>query len=205
MGGIDSYYRIAESHALPYDNGNGKGTAIGYDKICSVGYNHFPDPDGSGIAEYNGHKVHHIDGYYLYITHVHGPWATGEIIKNDLTTQSCYIGRLGSYYVVAGTLREVFDRLRKRATKRRGNIEDIAQVFCEAFPDPDKEYKWGDMLFVHSLHPYSCEQGRTRWTNTVGYGKEDRSTVWNFLEVADNSIAQNLIRRIKEKYISNNF
>lgn len=202
MGGIDTYFKRTEPYSLPYRNGVGKGSALGsHGSNCAVSCEVDYDCDGSGILNFNGRDVHFIDGYWVVITHVRGPWATGEIIKNDLTTQPCYIGRVGGHYAVAGTLKEVYDTLRETVTSRKGNLEDIADVFVEAFPDLDKEYKWGDMLFVHSLHPYSCEQGRTNWSRMVGRQKTDMVTVREFLDVAEDSVARALIRTIKEKYM----
>jgi hypothetical protein len=101
MDRIENYITVQSPYVAPYENHYGYGTAIGCGDIQGCGRactstQPKGEEKGTDIISFNNHQVHCLNGYMLYITHIREPWAIGEIIKNDLTTQTCYIGKINN-------------------------------------------------------------------------------------------------------------
>ena len=114
---IKEYLSEDEIIQTPYTNHIGSGNIIGSGDSSGKGtcFTYKPrkeDYKGSDILSYNGNKVYFIDGYSLYFTHIHKPWASAKIIKNDLTTQDCYVGKTDEkfyqYTIIDEATRERF-------------------------------------------------------------------------------------------------
>lgn len=176
---IEEYLNVKDDIKEPYENHYGHGDNMGY---CSndgrgrafVSYDVKDNFTGKDILSFNENKLYMINDYLLYITNVHKPWANGEIIKNDLTTQSCYIGRINDKFVISDSLRNAIEELRNVIHKTEDNEKDMAQAFVIAHPCYDKEYNWNEMISWHSIVRETCANGRKNFSEF--YGKTNKST-----------------------------
>jgi hypothetical protein len=142
---VKEYLKTREIPVEPYINHYGHGDSMGYCDIKNHGrafvfYDRKDNYNGKDILSINGNKLNMINGYLVNITNIHEPWANAEIIKNDLTTQSCYIGRVNDIFVISDSIRNAIDELREIIKDTNDNEKDVAKAFVIAHPDYDKEY-----------------------------------------------------------------
>ena len=206
---IEDYLNIDRNNKEPYNNGFGYGSSIGSGNMfgkgfCSIDYNIKENYNGSDITSYNGYKTYFINGYTLYIEHIREPWAIGRIIKNDLTTQKCYLGRINNHIVVGGSIREVIELLRESISKNKDNENDIAKTFVLAHPDYNKKYNWGEMLTWHALTYYSCADGRRKFSKLAGKTEDSMETPKELIKYMKNSISKRLAEKIEKLYNKEN-
>lgn len=207
--GVKEYLSTSSSfYQSPYMNHRGDGSSIGggdeYGNgraFVSVKTN--DDYKGSSIISYNDHDVYFVNGYVLYITNIHEPWANAEIIKNDLTTQSCYIGKINNNVIVGSTLKEVFNELKQRIKKSNDNEQDVAQAFFISHPDYNKEYNWDEMVFWHSLINTSCSDGRRNFTHKFNKNSSSVATPKELIEFMKSGSTKSLALKMEELYLNN--
>ena len=102
-----------------YGSGYGPGYGVGYGSSfgdgsgSGAGYgSNFGDGDGSGygygdgIVEYNHQKVYKIDGVSTIIDSVHGNYANGKILRDDLTVRECFIAKCGNFFAHGETIKQ---------------------------------------------------------------------------------------------------
>lgn len=202
---IEEYLEISELPITPYTNHNGSGVIVGagdeYGKGIAYTYRINNGNDvKQDILSYNGHKVYIINGVMLYITHIHKPWACAKIIKNDLTTQDSYIGKINNHIVIADTIREALDYLRDKINLSNDNDYDIAQAFVYAHPDYEKQYDWEEMVFWHSLSEFSCQSGRQKFSNNAHKTKGSTATPKELISFMKKSRAANIANIMEMLY-----
>lgn len=206
-GRIKKYLQVDEFIATPYTNHVGRGHQIGSgDKFGKgSGASYVPrknDYNGSDILSFNNHQVYIIDGYLLYITHIRQPWALAKIIKNDLTTQDCYVGKINNNVVVAKTIREALELLRQKIGKSDDNNYDIAQAFVYAHPEYEKEYDWDEMVMWHSLDRTSCLDGRRRFSMHANKEAGSTATPKELIHIMKQSKAAGIAIIMEQLYLS---
>lgn len=193
----------------PYPNHYGYGSVMGFCDENGKGRaftSNIPQTEynGSSIASYNGKKTYFINGYVVRIVHVHGPWAMGEIINNDLTTQTCYLAKVNNNFVVAGSLREVLEEMRNRISSSINIYKDMAQAFLLAHPEYEKEYDWDEMVAWHSLEPTSCIDGRRRFTALANKKSGDKGTPKELISFMKQSPSKNIAIEMERLYLNKN-
>ena len=203
---IEEYLKIKDDIIEPYENHYGHGCSMGFcDKnFCGrafVSYETNDDFNGKDILEYNGNKLYTLNDYLLYITNVHEPWANGEIIKNDLTTQSCYIGRINDIFVIESSIRDAIDEFRNIINKTSNNEKDVAKAFVIAHPCYDKEYDWEEMVFWHSIISTSCAEGRKDFSFSNHKKPGSKSTPRELVQMMKNYGVYSLSSYIEEYYL----
>lgn len=202
---IEEYLEISELPITPYTNHNGDGVIIGagdeYGKGTAYTYR---TSNGNnmkqGIMTYNGHKVYKLNDVMLYITHIRKPWACAKIIKNDLTTQNCYIGKINNHIVIADTIRGALDGLREKINLSNDNDYDIAQAFVYAHPDYEKQYDWEEMVFWHSLSEFSCQSGRQKFSENAHKNKTSTASPKELIAFMKQSRAANIANIMEKLY-----
>ena len=208
MEGVNEEFLLTDSfYTLPYMNHYGSGSSIGKGtengkgnaKISIIPRENF---SGVGIKRYNGNDVYFINGYALYITHIRKPYAMGEIIKNDLTTQPCYIARVNNHIAVGESLHDVIEELRDKISISNDNEYDVAQAFVLAHPDYEKEYDWDEMVFWHSLTTASCKEGRDKFSSHANKGKGSKATPKELIDFIKQSRDKSLGEKIEKIYLN---
>lgn len=205
--GINDYFGNEKLYMQPYSNHMGHGCNMGCGDEFGNGRAYTvnfinDDYSGSDIISFNGNKTYFVNGYLLYLTHVRLPWATGKIIKNDLTTQDCYIGKINNLIVVSDSIKNVSNELREKINKEYSYEVDLAEAFFMAHPDFNKEYDWNEMVQWHMLAG-SCEDGRRRFTENSNKKNGDKATPKELIELMKNSTPVKLAEKMEEIYLYN--
>ena len=204
---IQEYFDTKEHYSKPYINHNGFGIGIGSGNKNGSNKGGFYKPrnenyNGKNIISYNGNKVYHINGYTLYISNIHKPLALAKIIKNDLTTQNCYIGKINDNIVIAPSIREVLNLMRNEISITDNNDNDIAEAFVYMHPYYEKEYDWEEMVFWHSLSEFSCADGRRRFSENAEKENGSTATPKELIHFMKQTRAHKIAKKMEEIYLS---
>jgi hypothetical protein len=204
---IEEFVHTDPQYCQPYNNHFGYGNSLGGGNFDGTGrafIDYYPVADmytGDAILSYNNNKTYMIDGFVVYITHIHEPWLMGEIIKNDLTTQSCYMAKINDKFVVDYSLREVLDGMREKIALTKDNADDIARAFVLAHPDYEKEYDWEEMVAWHSLDKTSCADGRRNFSKYAKMSSGMKATPKVLIEFMMNSTSKPIAERMLNIYL----
>jgi len=206
MERIKQFISVDEGYHPPYNNHYGYGHPLGSGDDAGIGngfvaYKKEDKWNGESIKSFNGNDVIMVDGYVLYITHVHEPWAIGEIIKNDLTTQRCYVGRINNNFVLADNLKDVLEKLRLKIFKSTNIFNDIANAFLYAHPNYNEEYDWDEMVMWHSLDPTSCADGRKKFTQMADKKSGMKATPKELITWMKNSPSRHIGEILEKAYL----
>lgn len=176
-------------------SGSGSGSyfsdVFGYDNGLSYGYK---------IASFCGQKVYRIDGVPTVIDHVYGNIAKGRILRDDLSTEVCYVVKQGGLFAHGKTLREAMDALWDKLFEDMPEEERIAE-FVKAH-EWGKQYPSADYYDWHHNLTGSCGMGRSEFAKRHGYRLTDDEllTVEEFIKLTENSYGGSVIRKLKEAY-----
>lgn len=205
---IKEFVHSEPSYHPPYCNHFGYGETLGAGSFNGIGrafVDYHPVADmytGESILSYNNNKTYLIDDFLVYITHIHGPWVMGEIIKNDLTTETCYMTKINNNFVVDESLKDVLYSMRNKIKTNKDNDDDIAQAFVLGHPDYHKEYDWDEMVSWHSLSPSSCADGRRRFSKSNNKKSGETATPEELIRLMKNSPSKNIALKMEEIYLS---
>lgn len=206
--GINVILESETPYRVPYTNHVGGGTAMGSGNIRGCGYaliDYKPKENykGSDIITFNGEKTYFFDDFVVLIKHFRFPWIKGEIIKNDLTTQPCYLTRVNNKIVVSDSIKNVYNELKEKIELKKYNDLDVARAFVMYHPDYEKKYEWGEMIEWHSLSLNSCTDGRKRFTTICNKKNKDLVTPKEFIDlIIEYSPARKLGEEMKKIYNS---
>lgn len=203
---VEEYLKINQIQSCPYDNHYGHGDSMGYCDNKNRGrafifYDRNDNYIGKDIISFNGNKVYNVNGYLLYITNIHEPWANAEIIKNDFTTQSCYIGRINDLFVVSDSIRNAIDEFRELISRTNDNEKDVAKAFFIAHPCYEIEYDWDEMVLWHSLTYKSCAEGRKEFSFTAHKSPGSKGTPKELIEVMKKYGVTGLANEMEKCYL----
>lgn len=184
-------------------SGHGDGLGSGYGSGCGPGFG----PGGGygygyddGVVSFCGQKVYQIDDVPTLIDHVHGNAAKGRILRDDLSTEDCYIAKQGSLFAHGVTLRAAMDSLRDKLFEDMPEEERIAE-FVKAH-EWGKQYPSADYYDWHHRLTGSCDMGRSEFAKRHGYRLTDDEllTVEEFIKLTENSYGGSVIRKLREAY-----
>ena len=139
-----------------------------------------------------------VDGVATFIDSVHGNYAKGKILHNDLTTQDCYIAKVGDYFAHGETLKQAFDD----ATEKYENnlpLSERIRRFNERYPDRDKKIPAKELFNWHHVLTGSCLMGRRNFCKNHGIDYENGSyTVNEFINITREAYGGDVIRKLEE-------
>ena len=184
--------RFAEAvDSIGYGDSSGCGSSYG------SGYGGGYD---DGVVSFCGQKVYQIDDVPTLIDHVHGNDAKGRILRDDLSTEACYIVRQGSLFAHGVTLRAAMDALRDKLFEDMPEDERIAE-FVRTH-EWGKQYPSADYYDWHHRLTGSCDMGRSEFAKRHGYRLTDGEllTVEEFIKLTENSYGGSVIRKLREAY-----
>lgn len=182
---------------IGFGYGSGSGDGYGYGSGDGYGYGY---GSGYGIKSFCGQKVYQIDYVSTLIDHVHGSAAKGRILREDLTTEDCYIIKQGILFAHGETLRKAMDALRDKLFENMPEEERIAE-FVKSH-DWGKQYPSADYYEWHHRLTGSCDMGRSEFAKRHGYKLTDDEllTVEEFIRLTENSYGGSVIRKLREAY-----
>ena len=181
-----------------YGYGSGDGSGDGYGYGSGDGYGSGSGSgDGSGVKEWQGQTVYKVDGVATLIDSVHGTYAKGRILRNDFTTEDCYIAKVdGRYFAHGETLHKAFKDARNKAFQDMSEEERI-EKFKEQYPDKDAKIPAKELFEWHNRLTGSCEMGRRNFTRQHGIDIDhDSFTVVEFINLTKNDFGGHVIAKI---------
>ena len=203
--------------------GNGKGSydgyGSGYGSGCGAGYKDgygygsilkYEDGSGSGpgsgsgygggdITALNGNIVDYIDNVPTIITQVHGNFAYGYIVKDDLTLSPCFIAKVSNSFAHGKTLEEaVADAKAKELEKM--TVEERIAKFVEAFGPLDSEHTGKEFYDWHNILTGSCHMGRDEFCRSHSIDLTQKYSVRYFLNITKDSYGSDVIQLIIKAY-----
>lgn len=180
-----------------YDDGSGGGYGDGDGEGCGYGYG-YGDGEGDGIKNFCGDAVYEIDDVQTIIKRLHGSYAKGFILRDDLTLAPCYVVKYDNYFAHGKTLREA----REAAITKAMNdmpVEDRVAAFWKNHNRTDR-YPVNDFFEWHNRLTSSCEMGRREFAREHKIDLEkDEMTVDEFIKLTENAYGGEIIRKLKEK------
>ena len=191
--GCGSGHGYGDGSGSCYGGGYGSGCGYGYGSGCGYGYD-------DGVVSFCGQKVYQIDDVPTLIDHVHGNAAKGRILRDDLSTEACYIAKQGSLFAHGKTLRAAMDALLEKLFEDMPEEERIAE-FVKAH-EWGKQYPSADYYDWHNRLTGSCDMGRSEFAKRHGYKLTDDEllTVEEFIKLTENSYGGSVIRKLREAY-----
>ena len=191
---MEALKTAAERFAEAVDSiGYGDSSGCGYGSGYGGGYD-------DGVVSFCGQKVYQIDDVPTLIDHVHENDAKGRILRDDLSTEACYIVRQGSLFAHGVTLRAAMDALRDKLFEDMPEDERIAE-FVRTH-EWGKQYPSADYYDWHHRLTGSCDMGRSEFAKRHGYRLTDGEllTVEEFIKLTENSYGGSVIRKLREAY-----
>ena len=198
-------YGYGDGSGYGDDDGSGYGDGYGYGYGYGSGHGYGSgsgsgDGYNDGVVSFCGQKVYQIDDVPTLIDHVHGNAAKGRILRDDLSTEDCYIAKKGILFAHGKTLRAAMDALRDKLFKDMPEEERIAE-FVRAH-EWGKQYPSADYYDWHHRLTGSCDMGRSEFAKRHGYRLTDDEllTVEEFIKLTENSYGGSVIRKLREAY-----
>lgn len=209
-GSGDDYgigYGIGYGHGLGYGigygdgsgsgdgSGNGLGDGYGYGDGSGNGYGY-----GDGIKERDDQKVYYVDGIPTLIDSVHGNYAKGYIIKNDLNLTPCYIAKAEGCFAHGETLHKAFSDATNK-TFENLPIDERIEKFVAEYPDKNMVVANLTLFDWHNRLTGSCEMGRRTFASEHGIDVDSGSmSIAQFIDLTQNSYGSEVIKQLKERY-----
>jgi hypothetical protein len=130
------------------------------------------------------------------IDSVHGNYAKGRILNEDMTAKECYIARCGNYFAHGETLKEAMYDAREKY-EENSPIEDRIARFNELFPDRDIPVPASELFHWHHILTGSCKMGRVSFCESRGLDyKDGMYTVNEFIDLTKDAYGGEIIKKL---------
>ena len=184
-----------------YGYGYGSGDGYGYGSGDGSGYGYGSDDgSGDGILSFKDFIIHNIDSINTIIYSVHGMYAKGAILNNDLTLTPCYIAKCGNCFAHGETLKQAQYDARNKYEKTL-SVDERIKLFVEKYPDTDEKIPAKDLFVWHNTLTGSCVLGRKNFCENKGIDVEnDCFTINEFCKLTINQYGGNIIKKLKDFY-----
>ena len=172
-----------------YGSGSGSGSGYGY------GY-------GSGygdLKEYNGEAVWYIDEVPTLIDRITLSIAQGRIVKDDLTTEDCFIARAGDFWAHGKTVRRAVADAQAKQLEAEP-VETRIALFRELFPSLQNKATGQSFYDWHHILTDSCTMGRDEFCKSHGIKMDQLYTVGYFLQITAGSYGGEVIKSLRKSY-----
>ena len=190
MGKIEDFLRVDE---FPNGDGSGSGSGYGFGSGSGDGSG---DGYGDGIEELDHQKVYKIDGVQTIIDSVHGNYAKGKILNDDLTTKECFIAKCGNFFAHGETLKQALADASEKYNENKPLEERIAE-FNETYPDNDAPIDGNELFSWHHVLTGSCLFGRKEFCSSKGLDINAKYTVREFISLTENAFGSDAIKKLK--------
>ena len=154
------------------------------------------DGDGDGIDIFNHQKVYKIDGIQTIIDSVHGNYAKGKILNDDLTTKECFIAKCGNYFAHGKTLKQALLDASEKYNENKP-LEERIKEFNEKFPEDNVLYSGSELFSWHHILTGSCLFGRQQFCESKGLNVNSKYTIKQFISLTENAFGSDIIKKLK--------
>ena len=169
------------------------GSGFGYGTVFRFGY-------GNGdVIALNDNIVDYIDDVPTIIIQVHGNFAYGYIVKEDLTLEPCFIAKVGNSFAHGKTLKDAVTDAKAKETKRLP-IEERIEKFIEIFGPLDSEHTGKEFYDWHHILTGSCRMGCDGFCKSHNIDLAQKYTVGYFLDITKGSYGSDVIKMIIKAY-----
>ena len=169
------------------------GSGFGYGTVFRFGY-------GNGdVIALNDNIVDYIDDVPTIIIQVHGNFAYGYIVKEDLTLEPCFIAKVGNSFAHGKTLKDAVADAKAKETKRLP-IEERIEKFIEVFGPLDSEHTGKEFYDWHHILTGSCRMGRDGFCKSHNIDLAQKYSVRYFLSITKDSYKSDVINLIIKAY-----
>ena len=179
-------------------DGSGYGYGYGYGSGDGDGYGY---GEGSGdIKSLNNQRVWYIDDIPTIIDRVYdNAYALGAIVNGDLTTEICYVARVGNSFAHGETLHDAVEAAEQKDLED-SPVEDRIARFVENHPDPDATHPCHELHAWHHTLTGSCKMGRDQFVKEHGLDMEADYSVRYFIEITASAYGGDVIRQLAKAY-----
>ena len=178
---------------LRYEDGSASGPGSGSGPGFGFGYG------GGDITALNGNIVDYIDNVPTIIIQVHGNFAYGYIVKDDLTLSPCFIAKVSNSFAHGKTLEEAIADAKAKELEKMTVEERIAK-FVEAFGPLDSEHTGKEFYDWHNILTGSCHMGRDEFCRSHSIDLTQKYSVRYFLNITKDSYGSDVIQLIIKAY-----
>lgn len=198
-------YGYSNGDGNSYGNGNGygygRGSGNGYGNGYGDGYGNGYGYGGCyGFKSINGYDVYRVDDTPTIFTHIHGNFAKGYILEQNVILKPCYIVKGNGYFAHGETLKKAQSALEEKIIDDM-DIGEKIKLFKEKFPDVNKKYPVKDFYQWHHNLTGSCEMGRKAFAKNHNINIDnDVMTVKEFIDLTENAYCGEIIKKLKESY-----
>ena len=182
-----------------YKDGYGYGSILRYEDGSDSGPGFGSGYGGGDITALNGNIVDYIDNVPTIITQVHGNFAYGYIVKNDLTLSPCFIAKVSNSFAHGKTLEEAIADAKAKELEKMTVEERIAK-FVEAFGPLDSEHTGKEFYDWHNILTGSCHMGRDEFCRSHSIDLTQKYSVRYFLNITKDSYGSDVIQLIIKAY-----
>ncbi len=201
--GYGNGYGNGDGSGYGYGDGDGYGDGNGYGSGYGSGYGY---GNGSGygsgygsIRKVDGTPIYNVDGLPTAIYSLHGNYARGGILQQDLTLKPCYIARVGDSFAHGDTLRQAMADARAKELRNKPAEERVGQ-FLSTYPDPEALIPAKELFDWHNILTGSCLFGRKQFCEERGIDVEhDSYTLRDFVKLTKDSYGGEVIRMIEQR------
>ena len=181
-----------------YGSGDGYGYGNGYGNCDGCGRSGFNwgNVDDS-IKKINNQQVISIDNVQTIIENVHGNYAKGYILRDDLTTTPCFIAKCGNYFAHGKTLAEAREYAQAKYEKRLP-VEKRIELFNKKYPSNDVPIDGNELFDYHNKLTGSCLFGRLSFCKERGLDLNSKYTVREFISITEDAYGGEIIMKLKE-------
>ena len=192
---IKKFLAVNSGDGYGYGYGDGYGSGDGYGDGDGSGYS-------SGVKEFEGCKVWHIDGVQTLLYSVHSNYAKGAILQSDLTLTPCFIAKADDYFAHGDTLRSAMNDATAKAMQNMP-LEKRIERFVTGH-DKDKKFPIKDLFDWHNILTGSCRAGREAFCRDKGIDIESGEySVSEFIKITEHSYGGEIIKKLKPYYAKN--
>ena len=185
-----------DGHDSGFGSGHGSGSGDGYGHGYGSGSGS-GDGYGHGVNTFSGSKVYLIDGIPTLIDSIHGSYAKGYILNNDLTLTPCYIARCLNGFAHGKTLHIARKEAEKKGLQNMPPEERIT-LFIQRHPDKTRKYPAKDLFDWHGILTGSCTMGRQQFCREHNINvNADSFTVTEFVKLTENAYGSGVIKKLK--------
>ena len=195
---IDNFLKIenkfGDGSGDGYGSGNGSGYGDGYGYGYGDGYGY---GYGSDVLEFNHQKVYRIDGIYTIIDSVHGNYAKGKILRDDLTVTECFCAKYGNFFAHGDTLKQALQDVSEKYNENK-SLEERISEFNEKYPDNNMPIDGNELFSWHHILTGSCLFGRKSFCESKGLDVNAKYTVREFISLTENAFGKDVIKQLKQ-------
>lgn len=197
--GYGSGCGYGSGYGAGYKDGNGYGSSLSYEDGYSSGPGFGYGYGNGDVTALNGNIVDYIDNIPTIIIQVHGNFAYGYIVKDDLTLSPCFIAKVGNSFAHGKTLKEaVADAKAKELGEM--TVEERIAKFIEVFGPLDSEHTGKEFYDWHHILTGSCRMGRDEFCRSHSIDLTQKYSVRYFLDITKGSYGSDVIKMIIKAY-----